>query len=186
MRKILDRFINEKVAIATRTQEEFDDFMELLEKETDLKLSSRAKPTKREYVGLYNKPETVVACNLYDTGRISISHRGYYKEHGYEIVEYQDLIKPLIPHDFIMPKNKVHNPVDKPRHYIGTGGLAVEEILEQFISRIKDGYVAHRVGSAVEYLLRAELKNGREDYEKAKYNINQILEYLDSDWSDDD
>lgn len=69
--------------------------------------------------------------------------------------------------------------IDSPNHYIGEHGLEVEDILQQFIVRYKDTYVAHRVASAIEYLLRAPLKNGNEDIRKAGKNIEQILDYIE-------
>ena len=74
----------------------------------------------------------------------------------------------------------VFSVIDGPNHYIGENGLEVEEILQQFIVRYKDAYVAHRVASAIEYLLRAPLKNGNEDIRKARKNIDQVLEYIDN------
>ena len=71
----------------------------------------------------------------------------------------------------------VFSVIDGPNHYIGENGLEVEEILQQFIVRYKNPYVAHRVASAIEYLLRAPLKNGYDDIEKAGTNIDQIMEY---------
>ena len=67
--------------------------------------------------------------------------------------------------------------IDDPNRYIGEDGLEVEEILQQFIVRYEDAYVAHRVASAIEYLLRAPLKNGYDDIEKAGTNIDQIMKY---------
>ena len=69
--------------------------------------------------------------------------------------------------------------VDKPRHYIGIHGLEVETVLENFLPKITDGYVAHRVGSAIEYILRHPEKNGRQDLEKAKKNLEQVFSYLE-------
>lgn len=73
-----------------------------------------------------------------------------------------------------------NNPIDKPSHYIGEQGLEVEEVLRNFLPRYENSYVAHRIGSAIEYLLRSPLKNGKQDLEKAKYNIEQALEYYDN------
>lgn len=67
--------------------------------------------------------------------------------------------------------------VNKPSHYIGVNGMEVEEVLREFLPKIKDGYVAHRVGSAVEYLLRHPEKNKEEDILKAGQNIKQITDY---------
>ncbi|MGX7075364.1 DUF3310 domain-containing protein [Globicatella sanguinis] len=68
-----------------------------------------------------------------------------------------------------------HNAVVKPSHYVGTNGLEVKQVLEEFV-KDKAGITAHRWCSAVEYLLRAYEKNGREDLEKAKMNIEWLIE----------
>ncbi len=73
-----------------------------------------------------------------------------------------------------------NNEVDKPKHYIGENGLEVEEVLRNFIPRYKDTYIAHRVASAIEYLLRSPLKNGNQDIEKAAYNLQQALTYIEA------
>ncbi len=57
--------------------------------------------------------------------------------------------------------------INKPKHYVGIGGLEVEEVLRNFIPRYVDAYQGHRVASAIEYLLRAPLKNEEQDIEKA-------------------
>lgn len=67
--------------------------------------------------------------------------------------------------------------ISKPSHYIGINGLEVEQILSEFLPKIEDSYVAHRVGSAIEYLLRSSSKNGDEDIKKAGQNIEQIIKY---------
>lgn len=75
--------------------------------------------------------------------------------------------------------------VDRPSHYVGLDGLEVEEVLTNFMSFYPNAYVAHRVASAVEYLLRAPRKNGVEDIEKARKNLTQALEFIDSKgWGD--
>lgn len=67
--------------------------------------------------------------------------------------------------------------ISKPSHYIGINGLEVEQILAEFLPKIEDSYVAHRIGSAIEYLLRSSSKNGDEDIKKAGQNIEQIIKY---------
>ena len=71
--------------------------------------------------------------------------------------------------------------VNKPKHYIGVHGLEVETVLENFLPKITDGYVAHRIGSAIEYILRHPEKNGRQDLEKAKKNLEQVFSYWDEE-----
>lgn len=83
------------------------------------------------------------------------------KAHGYD--------EPPIMSDYDM--------VAKPKHYIGVYGLEVEEVLQNFLPKITDGYVAHRVGSLIEYVLRHPEKNGCEDLEKAQRNLKQVFDY---------
>lgn len=66
------------------------------------------------------------------------------------------------------------NPVNKPSHYQGTYGIEVKEVLENFI-KDKKGMEAHRWCSAVEYLLRYAEKNGVEDLEKARKNLDWLI-----------
>ena len=70
----------------------------------------------------------------------------------------------------------MNDKVNSPKHYIGEKGLEVEEVLRQFLPRYQNAYVAHRIGSAMEYLLRSPLKNGKEDLKKAIKNIELALE----------
>ena len=69
--------------------------------------------------------------------------------------------------------------VNQPNHYIGEYGLEVEDVLRNFIPRYEDSYVAHRIASAIEYLLRSPLKNGQQDIEKARKNLDQALGYME-------
>ena len=94
-KEILNRFLTEKVAIALRTQEEWDEFMELLESETDLTWHSGAKPSKRMRFWADHKSETQVVCDKeYGVDRKTISYaKNYYKENGYEIIEFKELVK---------------------------------------------------------------------------------------------
>ena len=81
--------------------------------------------------------------------------------------------KPTKVSDFIASTkkevvSKQSDPVNKPNHYVGIQGLEVETVLQNFIPRYTDSYEAHRIASAIEYLLRSPLKNGTEDVKKAK------------------
>lgn len=70
--------------------------------------------------------------------------------------------------------------VNKPKHYIGIKGLEVEEVLQNFMPKYKDGYSAHRAASAIEYILRSPEKNGSQDIEKAIRNLQQMMEHENS------
>ena len=66
-----------------------------------------------------------------------------------------------------------------PKYYVGKSGMEFETFSREFISKIEDGYIAHRIASAMEYLVRAEFKHidSLEDYEKAISNIQQVIDY---------
>ena len=70
--------------------------------------------------------------------------------------------------------------VNKPHHYIGEYGLEAEIVLENFICRYGNGYIGHRISSAIEYLLRAPEKNEIEDIRKAHRNLGQVLDYIEA------
>lgn len=66
----------------------------------------------------------------------------------------------------------------RPHHYLGVDSKTdVNFVLQQFLPKIEDSYIAHLVGNAIEYILRAEFKNGIEDYHKAMTNLELILTY---------
>lgn len=67
--------------------------------------------------------------------------------------------------------------INKPNHYIGINGLEVEEVLQNFIPKYKDGYSAHRAASAIEYILRSPEKNQLEDLKKARQNLDQLIKH---------
>lgn len=78
------------------------------------------------------------------------------------------------------------NTVNKPSHYIGVNGMEVEEVLQNFLPKYKDPYISHRVGSAIEYQLRAPEKNGLEDLKKARKNLDQAIEYAERNFKADE
>lgn len=81
------------------------------------------------------------------------------------------------------PINEVKEEYKKPNRYIGSGinGVEVKKMLQGFLCRYKNGYIAHEIGSAVEYLLRAPFKNGIDDIRKAGYIITRLIDDIDSD-----
>ena len=92
-KEILNRFLTEKVAIALRTKEEWDDFMELLEKETDLTWGPEVKPTEFDDWVRY-KEETSIIKSRFSGRAISFDSCAYHEEESdYKIVEFKELIK---------------------------------------------------------------------------------------------
>jgi len=115
-------------------------------------------------------------------------HEDYFeveeKDDTYSFVKWNDEEPFAINGKPIVGFNEQNNPqidvVTKPSHYIGINGLEVEQILEEFLPKIEDSYVAHRIGSAVEYILRAYSKNNLQDIKKAKRNLEQVIAYEES------
>lgn len=77
---------------------------------------------------------------------------------------------------------RIKEAVNKPSHYVGSKGLEVKEVLENFVKN-KSGMEAHRWCSAVEYLLRYAEKNGVEDLKKARKNMDWLIEEGDIKWN---
>lgn len=91
-KELLDRFLTEKVAIALRTQEEWNEFMDLLEKETSVKWRSGSKLTKFNHWGVYRENSCVV-CEEGSFKFMGYASCEYCKKDGYEIIEFKELIK---------------------------------------------------------------------------------------------
>lgn len=89
---ILDRFINEKVAINVETQQEWNDFMKLLEKETECRWSKAYLPTDHDHWTEY-KEYTSVAFNFYGRSGLGFGTGYFFKKESYEIIRYKDLMK---------------------------------------------------------------------------------------------
>lgn len=82
----------------------------------------------------------------------------------------------LYPHEAAVDDSiPTDSAVHSPAHYVGTLGLEVSQVLLEFVKN-KCGLEAHHWCSAVEYLLRYAEKNGAEDLEKAKVNLEWLLE----------
>ena len=90
-RDLLDKFLNGKYAMALRTQEEWNQFMELLESETNAVWRNDRKPTYRDYWYL-NTYETSVRAYS-EMNRLSYCDVDYYISKGFQIIEFSDLIK---------------------------------------------------------------------------------------------
>ena len=81
-------------------------------------------------------------------------------------------------HIFELVTNDV---VNSPVHYKLLDGIEVKDVVAVVANRYEKGSVAHNVASAIEYLMRAPLKNGKEDVEKAI----KCLEFATENWSDE-
>ena len=68
---------------------------------------------------------------------------------------------------------KNNNPVTRPSHYT-SGGLEVKTILKKKLT--PEEFKGFCKGNVLKYVLRAEYKNGVEDYKKAMQYLKWIIE----------
>jgi hypothetical protein len=75
--------------------------------------------------------------------------------------------------------------VNAPKHYILTDTLQVKDVREAMLQKLmRDEIVlpyedAHDWITAWEYITRAPFKNGEEDYRKALWYLNNLLERME-------
>ncbi|MBP7319536.1 MAG: helix-turn-helix domain-containing protein [Lachnospiraceae bacterium] len=88
-KKLLDRFMTEKVAVHVKTQDEYNKFMKLLGKKTNIRWADGDKPI--EYNGFKNtKQNTLIYSNF--GACLTYNSVEYYRDSHYEIIEFSDLI----------------------------------------------------------------------------------------------
>ena len=75
----------------------------------------------------------------------------------------------------------VKDDVKSPKHYELEGLEPYQsiDIINSILKSIKDPVRAFRVGNALKYLIRAEKKNGLEDYKKAKVYLDWIIKEME-------
>ena len=70
-------------------------------------------------------------------------------------------------------ENKIDN-VNNPNHYKLGCGIESIEIIKRVLGT--QGFVAFCLGNILKYLIRAEKKNGKEDYKKAAKYLEWVIE----------
>lgn len=73
-------------------------------------------------------------------------------------------------------KNENNDKVNNPAHY-NTGGI---ETLDYIKAKTKD-YPSYAAGNILKYVSRYEHKNGIEDLKKARFYLNDLIEWMESD-----
>lgn len=64
-----------------------------------------------------------------------------------------------------------------PEHYLKSGsGQQLIDVLEDQLS--PEEFRGFCKGLIIKYLVRAEYKNGMEDYNKAKYYLDELIDFL--------
>ena len=90
-KNLFDRFLASTAVVNVKTHDEYDQFMRMLEKETNLKWGLGEKPTQFSGYGwMLNEEKT---CIRRVVGRYMIRYGdiSYYDSNGYEIIEFSDL-----------------------------------------------------------------------------------------------
>lgn len=64
--------------------------------------------------------------------------------------------------------------VNSPKHYKMECGIEVIDLIRKVLG--EEGFIAYCLGNILKYLLRAENKNGKEDYKKASKYLEFIIE----------
>lgn len=75
-------------------------------------------------------------------------------------------------------REEVPDMVKDPSHY-KLEGLEPYQSIDVIKSVLKTQFKAFCVGNALKYLIRAEKKNGLEDYKKAKVYLGWIIEEME-------
>lgn len=91
-KKILNRFLSDKVAIAVRTAKEWNKFMYLLKEETHAKWFGGKNPTGLNKWHEYGD-DSAITCGYLQPPRLEYADTSFYEESGYEIIEFEELIK---------------------------------------------------------------------------------------------
>ena len=87
--KLLKRFMTKKVAVHLETISEWNEFMRLLEKETDATWAWGENPTENSNLwNLYGNDTCIDYC-----GNLTYAPKSFYEYDGYKIIEFKDLIK---------------------------------------------------------------------------------------------
>ena len=76
-------------------------------------------------------------------------------------------------------ENKNIDNVNNPNHYKLSCGVESIEIIKRVLGL--KGFVAFCLGNILKYLIRAEKKNGKEDYKKAAKYLEWVIESESSD-----
>ena len=88
-KSLFNRFMADKAAVNVKTQDEYNQFMQLLEKETDLTWWNGKKPTEiRKWVICMEN--TCIRCV---DNCIFFEDIAYFEQNNYEIIAFSDLMK---------------------------------------------------------------------------------------------
>jgi len=86
-------------------------------------------------------------------------------------------------------KGIVHDPVEKPQHYMlfDEKGIEVRDVIEKLVVKMDDANLVYRPMATadytqmMQYLMRFMDKNGVEDLKKARWYLDKLIEAYESD-----
>jgi hypothetical protein len=86
----------------------------------------------------------------------------------------------------IMANEQIHDPVNKPSHYMLTDTLEVRDVLAALVVKLKDSNKAPPSAlfesdyvQMMQYLMRFMDKNGKQDLEKARWYLDKMINAYD-------
>lgn len=92
--QLLNRFMNDKVAVHVSTQEQCTKFMKFLEDNTDKIWSTGEKPTKFDGWYIYGTDTVIYGGGILVGGnRLTFGDMKNAKCYGYTVIEFSDLMK---------------------------------------------------------------------------------------------
>ena len=144
-----------KIIYVCKTKEEFEELCSIFDYPKDVFFSKSSSP-----------------CLRVENGK-AIGHGGlsWYeskeKYKDYELIRYR---KGML--------EEAIDDVKSPKHY-ELEGLEPYQSIDVIKSVLKSQFKAFCVGNALKYLIRAEKKNGLEDYKKARVYLDWIIEEME-------
>ncbi len=77
-------------------------------------------------------------------------------------------------------KDATNDAVHHPNHYQIADGVEVIDVIKKVLTRSNfTGFQGYCLGNVIKYVLRADLKNGREDYEKASVYLEWLIQSME-------
>lgn len=70
--------------------------------------------------------------------------------------------------------------VDNPKHYMSESGLESIDVIKSFV----EDYPSYAHGNILKYIMRWRNKNGLEDLKKARWYLNDLIEYLEREYDE--
>lgn len=147
-----------KVIYVCKTEEEFKELCSIFDYPTDVHL---------------NRDEAICLRVENDEAICHDSLSWYKSEEEYEDYKFIKCFEGTLKESY--------DDVKSPKHYKleGLEPYQSVDIINSILKSVKDPVRAFRVGNALKYLIRAEKKNGLEDYKKARVYLDWIIEEME-------